>query len=160
MYVKVAVCNIMEIPGCSEVAATRSWSGLSNSATINLNDVVYVRADYFNKSCDETQYTDKLPSKENSLLKGVVLSVYSNTLRVKFFVDNAVSSINKSYAFTEEFLSIPQKQFILPQSLNDKESALSDDSVQDPAYTLPKQCLQVDLDVIEASERKNRSVSL
>jgi len=144
---------IMEIPGCSEVTGTRSWSGLTNSARINPNDVVYVRADYFNKSGNETQYTDQLPFKENSLLKGVVLSVYSNTLRVKFFIDNAVSSINKSYALTEECLSIPQKQFILPQSLDDEESALSDDSVQDPAYTPPKQCLQVDLGEIEASEK-------
>ena len=51
---------------------------------IKVNDIVYVQGNYFD-SKQGPHYSANLLYKEQSLLKGVVVTIYSNTLRVNFF---------------------------------------------------------------------------
>ena len=113
----------------------RSWMPEKAISNIKVNDIVYVQGDYFDTN-QGPNYSANLLYKEKSLLKGVVLTIYSNTFRVKFFIDNCTTSINKAYVLTEQNIGEDHKKFILPKiAISDEESHIIDDSDDDPTYT-------------------------
>lgn len=77
----------MEYSGRQE-EGTRSWSVTPSYKEDNL---VYVQASqFYSKIC---KYSDGLPSGAETLLKGIVIAVYKELVRVKFSIDDTYSSI-------------------------------------------------------------------
>ena len=59
---------------------TRSWSKINTK--IEKGDVAYVKATYFNIDKKDKKYTDCLLLKNESILKGTILDVFSNTVKI------------------------------------------------------------------------------
>ena len=118
------------------VSGTRSWS---SNTKVREGDEVFVKANYFNKEKAENKYSDCLLYKENSILKGTVLSVFSNTVSVKFAIDGVGASVNKSCLMLKSFLTSQQFKYVLP-IISDDEGGSSNtfyDSDADPEF-IPK----------------------
>ena len=65
-------------------SGTRSWMPEKAISNIKVNDIVYVQGDYFDTN-QGPNYSANLLYKEKSLLKGVVLTIYSNTQSKIFY---------------------------------------------------------------------------
>ncbi|XP_077976142.1 uncharacterized protein LOC144432013 [Styela clava] len=125
---------------------TRSWDS-TESQILQTGKEVYLPATYFDN--EQREYSNSLPYKDKTLLKGVIVCVYSNTVRVKFFIDNQTTSVPKNALKLD--IGDEEKDFVLVEAQNsqneDQEENLSDesfeyyndDSDKDPTYNYEKE---------------------
>ena len=105
-------------------SGTRSWSKIN--AKIEKGDVAYVKATYFNADKEDKKYTGCLLHKNESILKGTILDVFGNTVKIKFAVDGLAASVNKECLISKASLTSQQVKYVLPITSNDDSSTFDD----------------------------------
>ena len=80
---------------------TRSWS---SEVKYKVGESVFVKAGYFDNGKAVDKYSDFFVHKEESLLEGTILSIHKASVRVKFLIDDSISSIkyHEIEAITDE----------------------------------------------------------
>ena len=90
-----------------ECGGTRSWN--ANVDKLCIGKTVHVKADFFNGG-NKGQYSDCHPFQQNTILSGKVLSIYLNSARIQFHLDNTIASVPKWALMTT--ISDEQRQFL------------------------------------------------
>lgn len=85
---------------------------------------MYVKGTYFDS--DTAKYSDSLPYKDESILQAVIKAVYKYSIRVKFLIDDQVTSISKNC----ELLDIEEdkQKFIIGSLYVDENAKTSENS--------------------------------
>ena len=92
-----------------------------------------MKATNFNTDREDKKYADCLLHKNESIFKGTILDVFSNTVKIKFAIDGLAASVNKECLISEASLTSQQVKYVLPITSSD-DSSTFDDSDADPDF--------------------------